>query len=144
MKIRTQDYAVVLQGGASVVRNSVIETDSGSSLWVYGPNAIVENNTFIVHCIDRPMSRQGVSHCDAMDAPIRLMHGDGAIIRNNTFVLRDSANLRALSIFDTGHITFEGNTVVGLKKPAEAVSAFSGSKSGGGAVEHRVVDSERR
>lgn len=141
MRIRSQDYAVVLQGANSVIRDSVIETDSGTALWLYGPNAVVENNTIIVHCLSKPMSLQGVARCNEMDAPIRLMHGDGAVIRNNRFVLRDKAHQRVLSIFDTGAFTFEGNTLVGLEDAGQAVKAFSGTVQARTAVPNLVDNS---
>lgn len=141
MHIRSQDYAVVLQGAGSVIRNSVIETDSGTALWLYGPNAVIENNIFIVHCIVRPMSRDGTSRCEEMDAPIRLQHGDGAVIRNNRFILKDQAHQWALSVFDTGEFTFEGNTFTGLNNPSQAVRSFRGPLQIKTTVPNRVDNS---
>jgi len=129
MHIHSQEYAVVLQGAGSVIRDSVIETDSGTALWLYGPNAVIENNTIIVHCIPRPISYQGGSTCDDMDAPIRLQHGDGSVIRNNHFILREQAKPRVLSLFDTGSITFEGNTFTGLDDPEKAIEVFRGPRN---------------
>ena len=127
MRLRSKDYAVVLQGAGSVIRDSVIETDSGTALWLYGPNAVIENNTIIVHCLAVETNHQGGSYCEDMDAPIRLMHGDGAVIRNNRFILRDRAHPRVLSVFDTGSFTFEGNTITGLQDVNHAAKAFSGT-----------------
>ena len=119
----------------------MIETDSGTALWLYGPNAVVENNTIIVHCLSKPMGLQGVARCNEMDAPIRLMHGDGAVIRNNRFVLRGKAHQRVLSLFDTGAFTFEGNTFVGLEDAGQAVKAFSGTVQTKTTVPNRVDNS---
>ena len=130
MRLRSKEYAVVLQGAGSVIRDSVIETDSGTALWIYGPNAVIENNTIIVHCLTIPMSyRTGAAYCDDMDGPIRLQHGDGAVIRNNHFILRDQAKPRVLSLFDTGSITFEGNTFTGLDDPEKAIEVFRGPRN---------------
>lgn len=141
MRIRSQEDAVLLQGAGTVIRDSVIETDSGTALWLYGPGAVVENNTIIVHCLSRPIGVQGGIFCDKMDAPIRLQHGDGAVIRNNHFVLRDEARPRVLSLFDTGRITFEGNTFTGLDDPSKAVQVFRGPQEITTNVPNRVDNS---
>lgn len=141
MRIRSQDYAVVLQGAGTVIRDSVIESDSGTALWLYGPNATIENNVFIVHCLSKKQSLQGRSQCQEMDAPIRLMHGDGAIIRNNRFVLKENAHKRVISLFDTGAITVEGNTYTGLDTLQQAIQSFRGPGEVTGSTINRVDNS---
>jgi Right handed beta helix region len=120
MDIRTHAPSIQIQGGSTIIRNSTIETDSGTAISLFGPNAIIENNTIIVH------SKQDTNRREA-DAPIRLQHGDGAIIRNNKFIFKDDAPKRALSLFDTGPITFENNTYYGLSEKDQAIKAWTGT-----------------
>jgi hypothetical protein len=110
--------AINIQGAGTVIRNCVIETDGSTALWLFGPNAVIENNTIIVH---------GASPVREADAPIRLHHGDGAIVRNNRIVIKDGANRRGLSVFDTGAITVEKNTFYGMTEKDEVARAFTGN-----------------
>jgi hypothetical protein len=126
MRIKTKQDAVILEGASTVIRDSVIETDSGTAVWLYGPNAILENNTIIVHCLETKRITEGLATCRKLDAPIRLMHGDGAVIRNNRFILKSNAHQRVISVFETGSFTFENNTVVGLQDIDSLAKAFTG------------------
>jgi Right handed beta helix region len=126
MKIKTKQDAVVLEGASTVIRDSVIETDSGTAIWLYGPNAVLENNTIIVRCLETKLVTEGLATCRELDAPIRLMHGDGALIRNNRFILKSNAHQRVISVFETGAFTFENNTIVGLRNIDSVAKAFTG------------------
>jgi len=110
--------AINIQGAGTVIRNCVIETDGSTALWLFGPNAVIENNTIIVH---------GASPVREADAPIRLHHGDGATIRNNRIVIKDGANRRGISVFDTGAISVEKNTFYGMTEKDEVAKAFTGN-----------------
>jgi Right handed beta helix region len=123
MRITTAGAAIEIQGAGTVIRNSVIKTDSNSALVLHGPGARIENNLIVVDC------QRGVREsCKPADAPIRLRMGDGAVIRNNVFVLSGATHQRIVSVFDTaGSITLEGNTFIGLDKLEDAVSVQSGT-----------------
>jgi hypothetical protein len=121
MKIRTQDVGIRVQGADTVIRNNVIEVDTGTAIWIYGPNAVIENNTIIVH---------GDYQLLEADAPIRLHHGDGAIIRNNRIIIKGHAHKRAISTFDTGTFTVEKNVLQGMTERDEIVKAFIGKLQG--------------
>lgn len=110
--------AINIQGAGTIIRNCVIETSAGTALWIFGPNAVIENNTIIVH---------GAAPLREADAPIRLHQADGAIIRNNKIVIKNNANRRGISVFDTGAITVENNTFYGLTEKDEVVKAFTGT-----------------
>jgi Right handed beta helix region len=118
MNVLTRDVGVVVQGGNTVIKNSVIEVEAGTAIWIYGPNAVIENNTIIVH---------GTNKLRPADAPIRLHHGDGAVIRNNTIIIAGKAHQRAVSTFDTGTFTFDNNTIVGLDDLKQTAEAFTGT-----------------
>lgn len=126
LKIKSSLPAVVLQGAASIVRDSVIETDSGTALQIYGPNALIENNTIIVHCRKSQPNASNRSQCLSADAPIRLIHADGAIIRNNRIILKDDAHKRVISVFETGTFIFENNVIIGLDDLSQIASAYDG------------------
>jgi len=115
---RAHAGAINIQGSGTIIRNCVIETDGSTALWLFGPDAIIEGNTIIV---------SGASPVREADAPIRLHHGDGAIIRNNRIVIKDGANRRGMSVFDTGAITVEKNTFYGMTEKDDVAKAFTGS-----------------
>jgi hypothetical protein len=110
--------AVSIQGRGTVIRDCVIETDAGNAIWIFGPGAVIENNTIIVH---------GSNLAREADAPIRLIQGDGAVIRNNKIVLRGNANKRGISTFDTGPIMVENNTFYGMSDKDDVAKAFLGT-----------------
>jgi hypothetical protein len=110
--------AINVQGGGTVIRNCVIETEDGNAIWIFGPDALIENNTIIVH---------GKNRLREADAPIRLIQADGAVIRNNKIIIRDSANRRGISTFDTGPITVENNTFYGITQKDDVAKAFLGT-----------------
>lgn len=115
---RAHAGAINIQGAGTIIRNCVIETDGSTALWLFGPDAIIEDNTIIV---------SGASPVREADAPIRLHHGDGAIIRNNRIVIKDGANRRGISLFDTGAITVKKNTFYGMTEKDDVARAFTGS-----------------
>jgi hypothetical protein len=86
----------------------------------------LEDNTIIVHCFETKRVTEGLATCRELDAPIRLMHGDGAVIRNNRFILKGNAHQRVISVFETGAFTFENNTIVGLRNIDSIAKAFTG------------------
>lgn len=120
VQIRSAGSGIAVQGAGTVIRNSTIEVDAGTAIWIYGPNAVIENNTIIVHASAGPL--------DA-DAAIRLHHGDGALIRNNRIILKGRAHEWAVSVFKTGAVTMEGNTVNGSAAGKHAVRKLDGSRS---------------
>jgi|GEM_PF-2854863 len=107
-----------IQGDGTIIRDCLIETDDGNAIWIYGPNAVIENNIIIVH---------GRNRLREADAAIRLIQGDGATIRGNKFIIKDKANRRGISTFDTGVINVEGNTFYGLTPQDEIAKAFIGT-----------------
>lgn len=118
MRVRSKGVGIVVQGASTVIRNSVIETDAGTGIWIYGPNAIIENNTIIVH---------GTNKLLEADAPIRLQQADGAIIRNNRIIIKGDAHKRGISTFSTGAFTLENNTFYGITGKDTLAKAFLGN-----------------
>jgi hypothetical protein len=117
MKIKSSDVGIIIQGADTVITGNTIEVESGTAIWIYGPNAVIENNTIIVRGTEKLL--------DA-DAPIRLHHGDGAIIRNNKIIVDGKAHKRIVSTFDTESFIFEKNKLFGLEENTEVFKAFLG------------------
>lgn len=117
INIKGNGRGIVVQGAGTIIKNNVIEVESGTAIWLGGPNAIIEGNTIIV---------SGRKNVFTADAAIRLKHADGATIRNNQFIIRNGANKRLVSTFDTGFIRFENNRINGLAKGDPVAKAFSG------------------
>ncbi|WP_305824312.1 right-handed parallel beta-helix repeat-containing protein [Massilia brevitalea] len=114
--ISSAGWGIGVEGAGTVIRNSTIEVDAGTALWIYGPNARIENNTIIV---------RGRGRVREVDAPIRLHHGDGAIIRNNRIVVKGDGHPWAVTSFRTGAITLEGNTLNGKPLGHEGIKVFA-------------------
>lgn len=115
MRIHNKNIGIVVQGADTVIRNSTIEVDAGTAIWIYGPNAIIENNTIIVH---------GNYELRTADAAIRLHHGDGAIIRNNRIIVKGKAHRRAITAVDTGAFIVSDNTFYGIDKKDKLIEAI--------------------
>lgn len=116
VKISSAGWGIGVEGGGTVIRNSTIEVDAGTALWIYGPNALLENNTIIAHGRGRVLEA---------DAPIRLHHGDGAVIRNNRIVVKGDGHPWAVTSFRTGAITLQGNTMNGKPFGQEGIKVFA-------------------
>lgn len=114
--ISSAGWGIGVEGAGTVIRDSTIEVDAGTALWIYGPNARIENNTIIV---------RGRGRVREADAPIRLHHGDGAIIRNNRIVVKGDGHPWAVTSFRTGAITLEGNTMNGKPIGPEGIKVFA-------------------
>ncbi len=121
MRVRTQSIGIVVQGAGTIIRNSIIETFGSAAIWIYGPNALIENNTIIIHS-DQPYL--------SGDAAIRLYHGDGAIIRNNKIIVKGNAHRRAISTIDTGPFVFEENVLTGIADTDKFAVAIRGKMLG--------------
>lgn len=117
MQVRAGFRAVQMGGGGNVLRNSVIEVDSSTAAFLYGPGAIIENNTIIIH---------GKGKHGDFDAALKLRDAHGAIIRNNTFVYRGGlfAGARtAINLLDSRDVRIEGNTFKGFEQPVRVHGA---------------------
>ena len=110
--------AINIQGAGTVIRDCVIETNAGTAIWIFGPDAVIENNTIIVHG-DDPLREA--------DAPIRLHAADGAVIRNNRFIIKGAAHHRGIAVFDTGPVTVDNNTFYGMTEQDDVAKAYTGT-----------------
>lgn len=115
LKIQSLSCGVFVQGANTVIRNSVIETDSQTGLWLFGPNAVIENNTIIVNEFSKDSRDKVREH----DAPIRLRQADNSIVRNNRIIYRarlfsSTKGAVAIDLQDSKNVLFENNTIEGI------------------------------
>lgn len=108
MHIRAGWRGVQMGGGGNVLRDSVIEVDGRSAAFLFGPGAIIENNTFIIH---------GKGDRGAFDAALKLRDAHGAVVRNNKFIARGGLFAKvpaAINLLDSKDVVIEGNTFEGF------------------------------
>ena len=101
--------AIGMKGAANIIRNSTIEiTDGGSTIFLFGPNQIIENNIIIFK------GKAGVESA----AAIKLHQGDNTIIRNNDIIIESTgadAPKAAISLVNSKNVQIEGNRIYGIK-----------------------------
>lgn len=111
LKITTEEAerspAVGLQGAGNIIRNSTIEvTDGMATVYLFGPNQLIENNIIIF---------KGKASTPS-SAPIKIHLADNSIIRNNIIII-DSFNnkkpVSAVSIIDSKNVVLENNRIYG-------------------------------
>jgi Right handed beta helix region len=125
VKIEAGGRGVILGGSDNVLRNSVIEVDSATAVYVYGPNAVVEGNTFIVH--------RKVGGDENTSAPLKMRDADGAVIRNNRFIvtglLTGTADV-AINLLESRGVVIENNHAEGVKEWLRKDDASSATSRG--------------
>jgi len=111
VNIRAGWRGVQMGGSGNILRTSVIEVDSSTAAVFFGPGAIVENNTIIIH---------GKGEHGDFDAALKLRDAHGAVVRNNTFIYRGglfSSAPAAINLLDSRDVLIEANTFKGFKQP---------------------------
>ncbi|QNA88728.1 hypothetical protein G4G28_09890 [Massilia sp. Dwa41.01b] len=101
-------------GRNNVLRDSVIEVAGRVAVFQFGPNAVIENNTFVVH---------GKGETGAFDAVLKLRDAHGAVVRNNTFIFKGGLFTRApaaINLLDSKDVRIEGNTFKGFDQKVRA------------------------
>jgi hypothetical protein len=133
VKISADNIGIGIIGGGNIIRNSVIMigdndvnwwprspksvNESGeawgggtASIYLFGPNQLIENNIIIFK------GKTRTSRSSA--APIKIHAADGTIIRNNTIIIESSGEdvpQTAISIFDSKNVVIENNKIFGTK-----------------------------
>ena len=104
MTIHAGWRGVVMGGGNNVVRNSTLEVDGHTAVYMYGPGSIIEDNTIIIH---------GKGNAAPFDAPIKLRDAHGAIVRNNRIIYKTwiGKEPAAINLLDSAEVRIEGNTL---------------------------------
>lgn len=132
---------VVMGGGNNTIRNSIIEVDSHTAIFMYGPQPIIENNTIIIHRNGAVGTYQkggkkikgdiasgimiGGDIIDSvktneLDGAIKLRDAQGGIIRNNRIIYKGGffsfgKAPVAINLLDSKDVLIENNTIEGFK-----------------------------
>ena len=112
LKITSGGRGVIMSGAHNTLKNSTIEVDSATAAYLYGPDVVVEGNTFIV--------RQPVGEPIATSAILKLRDADNAVIRNNRFIFKaglfgKAQAEAAINLLASKNVTIENNTIEGVK-----------------------------
>jgi hypothetical protein len=108
MNIYSGWRGVVMGGAGNILRNSTIEVGGHTAIYMYGPNAVIENNTIIIN---------GNGERKKFDAAIKLRGAEGAIIRNNRIIYNGIWPRKApaaINLLDSNAVRIEGNTFIGF------------------------------
>jgi hypothetical protein len=126
MRIEAGGRGVIMVGANNVLRNSIIDVDSDTAVYLYGPGAVVEDNTFIVHL--------DPAHPSTLPAALKLRDADGAVIRNNRFIVKSAAGKQAdvaINLLSSKHVVIEQNTYENtltlVRKDSESTTVESGN-----------------
>jgi hypothetical protein len=105
LNIRAGGRGVIRSGAGNTIRDSTIEVDGATAIFLHGRNSIIENNTIIVHA----------RAAGPNDAVIKLRDADGAMIRNNRIIYKgDSRTATAINLLDSRNVTIKDNIVEGI------------------------------
>jgi hypothetical protein len=113
LKIQSGGRGVILAGDGNTLRNSTVDVDGAVAAYFYGPNAVIEGNTFIVH-------RTADEYIPATSAILKLRDADNAIIRNNRFIFKGGSFSRdqaeaAINLLTSKNVRIENNSIEGVK-----------------------------
>ncbi|WP_266169018.1 right-handed parallel beta-helix repeat-containing protein [Dyella subtropica] len=132
MKVVSGGRGVIMVGANSVLRNSTIEVDGDTAVYLYGPNTLVEGNTFIVHL--------NPGNASELPAALKLRDADGAIIRNNRFMVKNSSGQEAtaaINLLQSKDVLIENNVMENthqlVRKDAESTAIERSHEPGAGA-----------
>jgi hypothetical protein len=133
-----------ISGSGNIIRNSTIEVDGHTAIYMYGSNPIIENNTIIIHGngerefylkgrgyekIPNGKNPNGSTRFDyvwhkgekanILSAPIKLRDAKGGIIRNNRIIYKGGLFSGkapvAINLLDSKDVVIEGNTIEGFE-----------------------------
>ena len=112
LTIQTGNWAAFLAGDGIVVRNCTIEVNSENALIIMGPNAIIENNTFVFRFVPGLSTvTPAIQSGPLLRSAIYLHAANDAIIRGNSIKIdQRDAPVSAVSAVDSKGIKLEGNT----------------------------------
>jgi hypothetical protein len=111
LQVRAGARGVIMTGAENVLRDSVIEVDSDTAVYLYGPGTVVENNTIIVNMKPVRPAR--------LPAVLKLRDADGAVIRNNRLIVRGAvpgADMAGINLLASRGVLIEGNRVEGVPR----------------------------
>ena len=120
LNIQAGYRGIVLGGGNNIIRNSTIEVDAHTAIYMYGPNPIIENNTIIIHGKGKTNPNFKEDGIKILDGAIKLRDAKGGIIRNNRIIYKGGflgfgKAPVAINLLDSKDVLIENNTIEGFK-----------------------------
>ena len=110
LEIYSGGRGVIMSGADNVLRNNVINVDSPTAVYMYGPRPVIEGNTFII--------KLDPKNGAPLPAVIKLRDAHGAIIRNNHFVIKrsffdkpDNGEHFAVNLLESKDVVIQDNQI---------------------------------
>jgi len=122
MNIFATYRGVQLPGNHNVIRNSVVEVDDNTAIYLMGHYTIIENNTIIIHSSKNgDTETQKKYNIKIKDGAIKLRDAKGGIIRNNKIIYKGGFFSSgkapvAINLLDSKDVLIENNTIIGFEK----------------------------
>jgi hypothetical protein len=113
---------VQLADNHNTIRNSTIEVDDNTAIYLMGQYPVIENNTIIIHSNKNgDTETQKKYNIQIKDGAIKLRDAQGGIIRNNRIIYKGGflgfgIAPVAINLLDSKDVLIEGNTIEGFDK----------------------------
>jgi hypothetical protein len=120
MNIFATYRGVMLADNHNTIRNSTIEVDDNTAIYLMGQYPVIENNTIIIHSNKNNNTEyQKKWNIQIKDGAIKLRDAQGGIIRNNRIIYRGGLfggkAPVAINLLDSKDVVIEGNTIEGFE-----------------------------
>lgn len=121
MNIFATYRGVQLADNHNAIRNSTIEVDDNTAIYLMGQYPVIENNTIIIHSNKNgDTETQKKYNIQIKDGAIKLRDAQGGIIRNNRIIFKGGLFSGkapvAINLLDSKDVLIEGNTIEGFDK----------------------------
>jgi Right handed beta helix region len=137
LTIKTANAAALMMGDGIVIRNCTIEVENENALIIYGPNALIENNTIVYKfAAGNPKT--------ILRTAIYLNRANNAVIRNNTISVDGGEAIASMvAMVDSKDVRIENNLLKG-EANAAVVQGTSSAVLKGNRIKEGVFKSERQ
>lgn len=120
MNIFATYRGVQLADNHNTIRNSTIEVDDNTAIYLMGQYPVIENNNIIIHSNKNGDSEtQKKYNIQIKDGAIKLRDAKGGIIRNNRIIYKGGLFSGkapvAINLLDSKDVLIEGNTIEGFE-----------------------------
>lgn len=120
MNIFATYRGVQLADNHNTIRNSTIEVDDNTAIYLMGQYPVIENNTIIIHSNKNgDTETQKKYNIQIKDGAIKLRDAKGGIIRNNRIIYKGGLFSGkapvAINLLDSKDVLIEGNTIEGFE-----------------------------
>ena len=120
MNIFATYRGVQLADNHNTIRNSTIEVDDNTAIYLMGQYPVIENNTNIIHSNKNgDTETQKKYNIQIKDGAIKLRDAKGGIIRNNRIIYKGGLfggkAPVAINLLDSKDVIIEGNSIEGFE-----------------------------